>query len=561
MGGDRTRGVCGADADTMVSRNLLDTIATGAAAHSDHGREVVETLLRASRGEAPGYGVKDEVKLRKLADEYGIEANMSVEKTGEALALAMLEEYGTIKGELQMIKRAPEADLELWKKEKILPRSIDREIVEAMHRIHMGVGADYRGFLSQGMRASMADGWGGSMVGTEISDVLFGTPHINRSQVNLGVLKHDQVNISVHGHNPVLSEMIVKVSELPEMTERAKKVGAQGVNLVGLCCTGNELLMRHGIHQAGNHMDQELVITTGALEAMIVDYQCIFPTLSNTAACYHTKLFSTSPKASISGSYYMEITPENAYEQCRKIIITAIDNYPNRVPGRVLIPDKPMDAMVGFSVEAIKDAFGGSLKPLLDVIISGKIRGCAAIVGCNNPHIKQDYGHVTLARELIKKNILCVETGCSSIACAKAGLMQPESAELAGSGLKEFCTSAGIPPVLHMGSCVDNTRVLNLVAELARLASVRIDQLPVAGAAPEWYSPKAVAIGSYFVGSGVSVVLGVMPHIAGSAKVVKALTEDMEGSINAKFWVEPNPKNAAALIFDHIETKRKAIGI
>lgn len=561
MGGDRTRGVCGADADTMVSRNLLDTIATGAAAHSDHGREVVETLLRASRGEAPGYGVKDEVKLRKLADEYGIEANMSVEKTGEALALAMLEEYGTIKGELQMIKRVPEADLELWKKEKILPRSIDREIVEAMHRIHMGVGADYRGFLSQGMRASMADGWGGSMVGTEISDVLFGTPHINRSQVNLGVLKHDQVNISVHGHNPVLSEMIVKVSELPEMTERAKNVGAQGVNLVGLCCTGNELLMRHGIHQAGNHMDQELVITTGALEAMIVDYQCIFPTLSNTAACYHTKLFSTSPKASISGSYYMEITPENAYEQCRKIIITAIDNYPNRVPGRVLIPDKPMDAMVGFSVEAIKDAFGGSLKPLLDVIISGKIRGCAAIVGCNNPHIKQDYGHVTLARELIKKNILCVETGCSSIACAKAGLMQPESAELAGSGLKEFCTSAGIPPVLHMGSCVDNTRVLNLVAELARLASVRIDQLPVAGAAPEWYSPKAVAIGSYFVGSGVSVVLGVMPHIAGSAKVIKALTEDLEDSINAKFWVEPNPKNAAALIFDHIETKRKAIGI
>ncbi len=561
MGGDRIRGVCGADADTMVSRNLLDTIATGAAAHSDHGREVVETLLRASRGEAPGYGVKDEKKLRKLAEEYGIEAGMSVEKTGEALALAMLDEYGTIKGELQMIKRAPEEDLALWKKEKILPRSIDREIVEAMHRIHMGVGADYRGFISQGIRASMGDGWGGSMVGTEISDVLFGTPHINRSQVNLGVLKHDMVNISVHGHNPVLSEMIVKVSELPEMTERAKKAGAQGVNLVGLCCTGNELLMRHGIHQAGNHMDQELVITTGALEAMIVDYQCIFPTLSNTAACYHTKLFSTSPKASISGSYYMEITPENAYEQCRKIIITAIDNYPNRVPGRVLIPDKPMDAMVGFSLESIKDAFGGSLKPLLDVIISGKIRGCAAIVGCNNPHIKQDYGHVTLARELIKKNILCVETGCASIACAKAGLMQPESAELAGSGLREFCTSAGIPPVLHMGSCVDNTRVLNLVAELARLASVRIDQLPVAGAAPEWYSPKAVTIGTYFVGSGVSVVLGVMPHIAGSAKVVKALTEDLEESINAKFWVEPNPKNAAALIFDHIEMKRKAIGI
>ncbi|MCE5296903.1 MAG: anaerobic carbon-monoxide dehydrogenase catalytic subunit [Euryarchaeota archaeon] len=561
MGGDRTRGVCGADADLMVARNLLDTIATGAASHSDHGREVVETLLKAARGHAAGYGVKDEEKLKRLAAEYGIDAGLPINKMAEKLALAMLEEFGTIKGTMQMPNRAPAEDIELWKAAKILPRSIDREVVEAMHRVHMGVGAEYNGFLQQGMRASMADGWGGSMMGTEISDVLFGTPDINRSKVNLGVLKHDEVNISLHGHNPILSEMVIKVAGMPEMIERAKSVGAKGINLVGLCCTGNELLMRKGIHQAGNHMDQELVITTGALEVMIVDYQCIFPTLANTAACYHTKLFSTSPKATISGSYYMEITPENAYEQSRKMVIAAIDNYPNRVPERVLIPDKPMDAMVGFSVEAIKKALGGSLKPLLDVIVSGKIRGCVGIVGCNNPHVKHDYGHVTLAKELIKRDILCVETGCSSIACAKAGLMQPESIELAGKGLKEVCGSLGIPPVLHMGSCVDNSRILTLAAELAKMANVRIDQLPIAGAAPEWYSPKAVAIGSYFVGSGVSVVLGVMPHIGGSANVVKALTDDIESAVHAKFWVEPNPKNAAALLFDHIETKRKALGM
>jgi len=561
MGGDRIRGVCGADADLMVARNLLDMTATGAASHSDHGREVAETLLKVGRDEAPGYNVKDEDKLMRLAKEYEIDTNLPINKIAELLSLAMLEEFGTIKGELQMVKRAPSESIALWKATGILPRSIDREIVESMHRVHMGVGADYKGFLFQGIRTSMGDGWGGSMIGTEISDVLFGTPNVHSSKVNLGVLKHDHVNISLHGHNPILSEMIVKVSEMPEMIERAKKTGAKGINLVGLCCTGNELLMRRGIHQAGNHMDQELVITTGALEAMIVDYQCIFPTLANTASCYHTKLFSTSPKATISGSYYMEITPENAYEQCRKIIITAIDNYPNRVQERVLIPDKPMDAMVGFSVEAIKKKFGGSLKPLLDAIVSGKIRGCVGIVGCNNPHIKHDYGHVTLAKELIKKDILCVETGCSSIACAKAGLMQLKSADLAGKGLKEFCNSSEIPPVLHMGSCVDNSRILNLVAELARLASIRIDQLPIAGAAPEWYSPKAVAIANYFVGSGVSVVLGMMPHIAGSTNVVKTLTEDIDEYINAKFWVEPNPKNAAALIFDHIETKRKALGI
>ncbi len=561
MGGDRTRGVCGADADLMVARNLLDTIATGAASHSDHGREVVETLLKTARGKAPGYVVKDEEKLKLLAAEYGLPADDSINQMAEKLALAMLDEFGTIKGEMQMPKRAPEACVELWKAIGILPRSIDREIVEAMHRVHMGVGADYSGFLMQGMRASMGDGWGGSMMGTEISDVLFGTPTIKSSKVNLGVLKPDQVNVSLHGHNPVLSEMIVRVASMPEMIARAKNVGANGINLVGLCCTGNELLMRKGIPQAGNHLDQELVITTGALEAMVVDYQCIFPTLANTSSCYHTMLFTTSPKAVIQGSYYVEITPENAFEQSKKIIGAAIDNYPNRVKERMLIPDAPVDAMVGFSVESIRKALGGSLKPLLDVVVSGKIRGCVGIVGCNNPRIKHDYGHVTLAKELIKRDILCVETGCSSIACAKAGLLQPSSIDQAGKGLQEVCGSLGIPPVLHMGSCVDNSRILALVAELARTAGVRIDQLPVAGAAPEWYSPKAVAIGSYFVGSGVSVCLGVMPHIGGSQNVIKTLTDDLDDLVHAKFWVEPNPKSAAALLSDHIEIKRKALGM
>ena len=381
------------------------------------------------------------------------------------------------------------------------------------------------------------------------------------SKVNLGVLKHDHVNISLHGHNPVLSEMIVLAASLPEIQERAKTVGAKGINLVGLCCTGNELLMRKGIPQAGNHLDQELVITTGALEAMVVDYQCIFPTLPFTAACYHTKVISTSPKAKISGSIFLEVNPENALEQSKRILEIAIDNYPNRVQERVLIPNKPMNAMVGFSVEAIKKALGGSLKPLLEVIASGKIRGCAAIVGCNNPKMKHDQGHVILAKELIKRDILCVETGCASIACAKAGLLLPEAIDQAGKGIQEVCGSLGIPPVLHMGSCVDNSRILSLVAELAQTAGVRIDQLPVVGAAPEWYSPKAVAIANYFVGSGVSVVLGVMPRIGGSPNVVRTLTDDVEKLVHAKFWVEPNPKNAAALMYDHIETKRKALGM
>ena len=561
MGGDRTRGVCGADADLMVARNLLEHLATGAAAHSDHGRDVVETLLKTARGDSPSYMITDKAKLLVLAKEYGIDTTLPEMKIAEKLSLAMLDEFGTLKGFLQMAKRAPKGTMDIWLKKGLLPRGIDREIVEAMHRVHMGVGAYYPDFLTHGVRTSLGDGWGGSMMATEISDVLFGTPDIKTSKVNLGVLKADHVNISLHGHNPILSEMVVKAAALPEMVSKAKAAGAKGVNLVGLCCTGNELLMRKGVPQAGNHLDQELVILTGALEVMVVDYQCIFPSLTNTAACYHTKVVTTSPKARISGGYYYEITPENSFDQAKKIVEMAIENYPNRDQRRVFIPDKPVEAMVGFSVEAIKKALGGSLKPLLDAVLAGKIRGCAGIVGCNNPKVKHDSGHVALAKELIKRDVLVVETGCASIACAKAGLLQPGAIEGAGKGLKEVCGSLGIPPVLHMGSCVDNSRILNLVSELANVAGVRMDQLPVAGAAPEWYSSKAETIATYFVGSGVSVVLGVMPRIEGSPNVIKILTHDLEGVVNARFWVEPDPRKAAAIMWDHIESKRRDLNI
>ncbi|MDD1743280.1 MAG: anaerobic carbon-monoxide dehydrogenase catalytic subunit [Methanomassiliicoccales archaeon] len=561
MGGDRTKGVCGADADLMVARNLLEHLATGAAAHSDHGRDVVETLLKTARGEAPSYHVTDKPKLMALAKEFGIDATLPENQIAEKLSLAMLDEFGTMKGSLQMAKRAPKGTMDIWVQKGLLPRGIDREIVEAMHRVHMGVGAYYPDFLTHGIRTSLGDGWGGSMMATEISDVLFGAPEIKTSRVNLGVIKADHVNISLHGHNPILSEMVVKAAGLPETVAKAKAVGAKGINLVGLCCTGNELLMRKGIPQAGNHLDQELVITTGAVEVMVVDYQCIFPSLTNTAACFHTKVVTTSPKARISGGYYYEITPENSFEQAKKILQLAIDNYPNRDQKRIFIPDQPVEAMVGFSVEAIKKALGGSLKPLLDAILAGKIRGCAGIVGCNNPKVKHDSAHVALAKELIKRDVLVVETGCASIACAKAGLMQPKAIELAGKGLREVCGSLGIPPVLHMGSCVDNSRILNLAADLANAAGVRIDQLPVAGAAPEWYSSKAETIATYLVGSGLSVVLGVMPRIEGSPNVVKLLTSDLENVVKARFWVEPDPRKAAAIMWDHIESKRRDLNI
>ncbi|MBP7120736.1 MAG: anaerobic carbon-monoxide dehydrogenase catalytic subunit [Methanolinea sp.] len=556
------KGVCGANADLIVARNLLDDLSTGAAAHSDHGREVLEVLLETAEGKSQGYQITDEVKLKAIAKEYGIKTEKrKKEEIAKDVARILLEEFGTLRNKIQMAERAPEKTKDAWKKLGIVPRSVDREIVESMHRIHMGVGADYVNILLHAMRTSLSDGWGGSMMATEGSDILFGTPTPLRTRANLATLKKDMVNIVLHGHNPILSEMIVKSAEDPQVKKHATEKGAKGINIVGMCCTGNELLMRHGIPIAGTFLDQEIAIATGAVEVMVIDYQCIFPSIAQTAACYHTKVVSTSQKAKVPGATYMEFRPETALDTAKEIITVAIDNYPNRNPGRIRIPQKPIDLMAGFSEEAIRKALGGTYKPLIDAIVAGKIKGAVGIVGCNNPKIKQDFGHVTLAKELIKRNILVVETGCAAIACGKAGLLVPEAADLAGEGLKSICNALGIPPVLHMGSCVDCSRILMLAANIAKELGVGIGDLPIGGAAPEWYSQKAISIGTYFVSSGVYVVLGIPPKIFGSPNVTNLLASQLTGLVNASFAVEPDPVKAAGLLEAEIERKRKALGI
>ena len=554
------RGVCGADADIIVARNLCRMIAAGAASHSDHGRDLVEVLAGVASGKAPGYTIRDVEKLKSIAAEYGIETQgKEILAVAGELAYAMQEDYGTRIAALTLLKRAPAKRRELWENVGITPRGIDRETSEMMHRTHMGVDNGWQSLLLQGLRNALSDGWGGSLIASEVSDILFGTPSPKPASVNVGVLKKDHVNIVVHGHNPVVSEMILLAVTSPDLKQLAEAGGAKGINLAGVCCTGNELLMRHGIPMAGNHLMTELILSTGAVDMMIVDYQCIMPSLGQVASCYHTRMISTSDKARFPGMEHREFHPENAEDLARQLVREAIENFGRR--GRVYVPVEPVQSLGGFSVESIVAALGGSAAPLIEAIKSGKIRGAAGIVGCNNPKILHDYGHVTLARRLIENDILVVDTGCAAIATAKAGLKMPESIRFAGPGLKEICGALGIPPVLHLGSCVDNVRILILASALADALNVDLSDLPVAGAAPEWYSEKAVSIAAYFVASGVYTVLGPMPPIAGSMNVVKLLTEGLKDVVGAVFAVEPDPEAAALLIRRHIEDRRKALGL
>jgi len=564
----KRRGICGATAETIAARNFIRMVAGGSAAHSDHGRGVAELFLAVAKGEAPGYEIKDEQKLLQLALDFGVEIG---ERSNQEIAIDIgeiaLAEFGKQEGEVLFLRRAPLKRQEIWRREGVAPRGIDREIVEIMHRTHMGVDQDYQNLLKQGVRAALADGWGGSMIATELQDILFGTPAPVLGRVNLGVLKRDEINIIIHGHDPLLSEMIVVAAQEPKMIELAKSKGANGINLAGMCCTANEILMRHGIPLAGNFLQQELALVTGAVDAMVVDIQCIMQSLPDIAQCYHTKIITTSPKAKILGALHIEFDEHNAMESAKAIVKAAIDNFPNRGKN-IDIPDEQTDLVAGFSHETINYLLGGlfraSYRPLNDNIINGRIRGVAGVVGCNNPRVRHDDVHLTMVKELIKNDVLVLQTGCSAMACAKAGLMTPEAAaKYAGEGLASVCETVGIPPVLHLGSCVDNSRILMAATAMVKDGGLGddISDLPVAGAAPEWMSEKAISIGQYFVGSGVFTVFGVNWPTLGSNEVTEFMFKDFEAMYGGMWAFEPDPLKAAKLMIEHIDKKRKALGI
>jgi carbon-monoxide dehydrogenase catalytic subunit len=564
----RRTGVCGATAETIAARNFVRKIAAGAAAHSDHGRKVVEAFKLMAEGKAKDFEIKDEQKLIKLALDLGVEiGDRSNREIALDIAKICEDEFGKQEGELRFARLAPLKRQEIWRQQGVYPRGIDREVVELMHRTHMGVDQDYKNLMKQGTRCALGDGWGGSMIATELQDCMFGTPSPVLSEINLGVLKEDMVNLIIHGHEPALAEMLAVVSQDPEIIKYAESKGAKGINLAGMCCTANEILMRHGVPIAGNFLQQELAIITGALDAMVVDVQCIMQGLSDVAKCFHTKLITTDERAHITGSTFMHFDEQNARKSAEAIVKAAIDNFPKRGKN-VRIPQVKTPVVAGFSHETINYLLGGlfraSYRPLNDNIINGRIRGVAGVVGCNNARTTHDGDHIAMIKELIKNDVLVLTTGCGAMAAAKAGLMVPEAAkEFCGPGLAEVCETVGIPPVLHMGSCVDNARILIAATAMVKDGGLGgdISDLPAAGAAPEWMSEKAISIGQYFVGSGVYTVFGTTWPTTGSKELTEYLFKGFEEEYGGKWDFEPDPIKAANKMIAHIDEKRKALGL
>jgi len=571
------QGICGADADTIVARNLIRMMASGAAAHSEHGRHVAKALLGVAEGRLPDYSIRDEGKLRSIAKKLGLDS------TREDILAVALEVALTTLGDFQsQDQNTPCAwiastltgkRLEKLAALHVLPHNIDAVVTGIMARTNVGCDADPVNLVLGGVKGALAD-FDGMCLATEISDVLFGTPSPVVTAANLGVLKVDAVNIAVHGHNPLLSDVVCDVALM--MEDEARRAGAkEGINIVGVCCTGNEVMVRHGIPLAANYLSQELALITGAVDAMVVDVQCIMPSISEIGACFHTEIITTMDDTKIPGATHVNFREATAAENARQIVSLAIEAYKRRNPNRVIIPDVKQTAMVGFGTEAIVAALAtlnaeDPLKPLVDNIANGNIRGIALFAGCNNPQVDQDSSFVTIARKLARNNVLLLATGCGAGAFAKHGMMTQEATqEYAGDTLKAVLTAIGtsaglggpLPLVLHMGSCVDNSRAVEVAVALANKLGVDLDSLPLVSSAPEAMSEKAVAIGTWSVALGIPTHLGIMPQVTGSPVVTKLLTETAKELLDGYFIVELDPDRAADRLLAVIDERRKALGI
>ncbi len=560
-------GVCGATIDTIMARNLARNVATGASSHNDHGRHILGLFKSIIDGKSKDFTIDDTIKLERVAKSIGIEVEgKEVLEVARELHDELEKTFSNVGGEMPFTRRAPEATREQWRKDGVMPRGAMLEIMEMMSRTHIGCDQDYNNITKQISRTALADGWGGSMVATELSDIMFGTPSPILADVNMGVLKEDHVNVIVHGHEPAMFEGMMAAVNDPFFINAAKEKGAVGINLVGMCCSGAEMMSRHGVPHAGNFSSSEAILVTGAVDAMVVDIQCIKQGLAEVAKCYDTHLITTNPRAKIEGAVHIQFDELDPRKCTDEVLSKAIARYSTRkLP--VEIPKQVQKGVHGFTHEYIEymlgGTFRGSYSPLNDNIINGRIRGVAGVVGCTNPKVKQDYVHVELVKELIRNDVLVLQTGCSQIALAKAGLLTPEAAPLAGPGLAEVCETVGMPPVLGLGSCVDNSRILIAASAMVKAGGLgkSIADLPVAGCAPEWMSEKALAIGQYFVSSGVFTVFGIGFPTIKDTKFHNFLFDGLEQQGYGKWGTAADPMEIAKMMIAHIDKKRKELGI
>lgn len=569
------RGVCGATPGTVAARNLYREVAGGTASHADHAREIAGILKAIANGELEDYEIRDEDKLRTIAADLGLEDAGSVEEVAAAVADAALEDFTDTEGTLNWMERMPAEQREHLAAQGIEPMgSVDKQLTRALHQTTQGNDADTAHLLLSALATGLADGYGGLTMGTDLQDIIFGTPQPVQTSANLGVLEEDMVNVAVHGHEPVLSEIVAR--EAANLEAEAKEVGAEGINVVGICCTGNELAERHGVPLAAHSSQAELAVTTGAIDAMVVDIQCIWPSIADVTECHHTRLITTVDYVQIPGAEHIPFDPATATEDAQGILRRAIEAYEDRNTRQeygVEIPEEPRSALVGVSDGFVLEVLTAAnpddpTQPVVDAMAEGHLRGIVGVVGCPNPKFRRADMTEQLIEELLANDVLPVVTGCIGHITAQQGYLDSAMTdELAGDGLAAVLHALGdaagldgpLPPVWHMGSCVDNSRIGNVIRAISEGADVPTRQLPVAASAPEMIAEKAVSIGTWALAMGLPVHTAPGLHMRDSEEVTRIMTEDLREISGGYVIQEDEPTAAAAAIIEALDERRTAL--
>ncbi|WP_153114772.1 anaerobic carbon-monoxide dehydrogenase catalytic subunit [Rhodocyclus tenuis] len=558
------RGVCGADADVIVARNILRWVAAGVASHGARGREVLLALKAAAEGrlDRPIRGVD---KTRAVAKSFGLDVdNKSIEQLAGEIADILLEDFSRavpgIHRTLQAL--APPERIALWQKLDILPIGAYHEVFEALHRTGTGTDGDWENLMKQLLRCGLAFAWT-SVLGSSIGmDILFGPPKRDTISANLGALDPDYVNIAIHGHSPVLPMTIVEAGDDPEFQQLARDAGAKGIRFFGICCSGLSSLYRHGgISPLANAVGAELVLGTGAIDLWVADVQDVYPGIMEVAKCFHTRVVTTSDSCRLPGAEHIAFDHQHsnlaeARELARTIVTLGIRQYPLRHAANVFVPRQQMAAEIGFSVENIASAFGG-LGKLLEKLRSGQIRGVINLVGCNNPKVLYEKTVSDIADGLLAADILILTNGCASFPLLKLGFCNAEARVKAGAGLRSVLDEFALPPALHMGECLDNARASGLFRALADLAGQPIKAMPFAFASPEWSNEKGVGAALGFRLMGISSFHCVPAPIGGSAAVSRFFYEDSEALLGGKMVVELNPQRLVQRIVEDLDRRRQ----
>lgn len=583
----KTKGVCGASKDVIVCKNLLGETARGAAAHVGHARRIAKILKGIGDGSITNYQIKHPKKLETLAQGLGCSNN------AKQVAETIQNDLSSLDGTPKMLqaKALPERQQKWQEKGIILKNGGCPEIMEAENSLAMGMDADVENMLKRACRLGLVDAYCGMYVATQIQDILLGVPEIQYIKTNLSVIDKNKINIVVHGHIPAIAESMVAAVEMYNKDWHGF-YNTPEINLVGMCCTGMEVLMRHGLSYAGDILQQELAIATGAVELMVVDIQCTQPAVVEAvkASGLHTKIITTDPEAKIEGPEeiveHKEFDPKKANEFAQDLVRIAKDNYKqNRDKYKVFVPNiEPTEMLAGFSTETLAKVLD-NVKPgdpcgaLVGQIQNGNIRGVVAVIGCVTPReLYYGYRTVELIKELIKNDVLVVLTGCVATIASYHGLMKLPEYDFSdypevGPGLKAVMRTIAdknrstvpdgkaVPPCIFMGACVDNSRIEEVLNALANYLGVRIDQLPAAGSSPEYIAEKAVPIGFWAVDLGLFTHLGDPPNVLASDRVVQWLTQDVEKIFGGKFYVQSDPYKSAQKLMEVVEKKRANLGL